>query len=240
METTLHRQLKQLYAEVPEACEVQLDGFRIDAVAGGELIEIQHGSLGAIRRKIAALLERGHVVRIVKPLAFRKLLVTYPARGKEPLRQRYSPRRGTPFDVFLDLVHFTTVFPHPGLTIEIVMTEQEEHRRQKKPRRFRGKNYRSIDLHLREIGERFMLKTADDLWRLINPGVLPDVFTSRDLAAAIEQPCWLAQKMTYCLRKAGTVTVAGKKRNAWLYQREEPAVVEPPSKSKRERKKRAA
>lgn len=241
METTLHRELKRLYAGVPEACEVQLDGFRIDAIADGELIEIQHGSLAAIRSKVQALLSRGHVLKVVKPLPLKKFLVTYPARGKEPIRQRYSPSHGTPLDLFVDLVHFMTVFPHPGLTIEVLMTEQEEHRRLRKPKRRWGKNYRPIDLRLRQIHDRIPLKTAGDLWRLINPGELPDVFTSRDLAAAIGQPCWLAQKMTYCLRKAGTVIVAGKKRNAWLYQRrQEPVIVAIAPTEKRQRKKRAA
>ena len=57
METTLHRQLKEHYAEDPEQIEVKLGRYRIDAIAGGELIEIQHGSLAAIRDKIRTLLE---------------------------------------------------------------------------------------------------------------------------------------------------------------------------------------
>ncbi len=226
METSLHRELKLLYAEVPEACEVQLDGFRIDAIADGELIEIQHGSLGAIRSKVQALLSRGHVLRIVKPLAMKKFLINYPKKGSAPASQRYSPKKANPLEIFRDLVHFMTVFPHPALTIEIVMTEQEEHRRpRKKTRRF-GKNYRPFDLRLRQVFSRVSIKTADDLWRLIDPGDLPDPFTSRDLAGVISQPCWLAQKMTYCLRKAGSVSIAGKRGNSVLYQRRvEPAEI---------------
>ncbi|MFN0196023.1 MAG: hypothetical protein ACKVT0_04715 [Planctomycetaceae bacterium] len=226
METSLHRELKLLYAEVPEACEVQLDGFRIDAIADGELIEIQHGSLGAIRNKVQALLSRGHVLRIVKPLAMKKFLINYPKKGATPESQRYSPKKSSPLEIFRDLVHFMSVFPHPALTIEIVMTEQEEHRRpRKKTRRF-GKNYRQFDLRLRQVFSRVSIKTADDLWRLIDPGELPDPFTSRDLAGAISQPCWLAQKMTYCLRKSGSVSIAGKRGNAVLYQRQADPPVE--------------
>jgi hypothetical protein len=33
----------------------------------------------------------------------------------------------------------------------------------------------------------------------------------------LRQPVWLAQKMTYCLRKMGILSVAGKRRGAWLY-----------------------
>lgn len=42
-----------------------------------------------------------------------------------------------------------------------------------------------------------------------------------ELAAAIDQPEALAHKMTYCLRKMGTLDVVGKRRNAWLYALEE-------------------
>src|SRR5688572_31021881 len=66
--TTLFRsQLKDLYAGENARVEVRLDGFRIDVVRGDELVEIQHGSLSAIRRKIERLLKH-HTVRVVKPI----------------------------------------------------------------------------------------------------------------------------------------------------------------------------
>ncbi len=44
METSLHRELKRLYAGREARNEVSLDGYRIDAVARGRLFEIQHGA----------------------------------------------------------------------------------------------------------------------------------------------------------------------------------------------------
>ena len=58
METSLHRQLKSLYSAEPDGQEVRVDNYRIDAVHQGRLIEIQQGSLGAIRPKIRRLLEQ--------------------------------------------------------------------------------------------------------------------------------------------------------------------------------------
>ena len=77
METSLHRQLKQIYADdgVDAEIEKPLGNYRIDVVRDGELIEIQHGSLAAIRSKIAALLKK-HRVRVVKPIVSRKRLIT--------------------------------------------------------------------------------------------------------------------------------------------------------------------
>jgi len=57
METSLHRQLKERYAAGNARQEVALGDYRIDVVTDHELIEIQHGSLGAIRDKIKHLVQ---------------------------------------------------------------------------------------------------------------------------------------------------------------------------------------
>src|SRR5271155_2182010 len=121
METSLHRQLKALYCSDAARQEVRVDGFRIDAVHRGRLIEIQQGSLAALRHKVRALLETHHVT-VVKPLAARKLLVRRKRAGGAVVSMRYSPRRETIADLFADLVHFVGVFPHPRLALEVVFT----------------------------------------------------------------------------------------------------------------------
>ena len=79
METSLHQELKRLYAGDEAQVEVRLGNYRIDVVRvdgarGDELIEIQHGSLAAIRDKVRELLQ-SYRVRIVKPIVAGKLLV---------------------------------------------------------------------------------------------------------------------------------------------------------------------
>src|SRR5688572_19324880 len=109
METTLHRQLKALYAGAEARVEQRCDGFRIDAIRdGGELVEIQHGSLAAIRNKIGKLLAR-HRVLVVKPLVVRKELVMLARRGGREVSRRASPKRGSLLSLFDELVYFTRV-----------------------------------------------------------------------------------------------------------------------------------
>jgi hypothetical protein len=50
------------------------------------------------------------------------------------------------------------------------------------------------------------------------PGVLPEEFTTRELALAMDQPRRLAQKLAYCLREAGEITICGKQGNALQYR----------------------
>lgn len=218
METTLHRQLKALYSTCEESQEVAVDGYRIDAVTAGTLVEIQYGSLGAIRDKIRTLLTR-HQVLVVKPLAARKYLITRKGKGKArgKTSSRYSPSKAGFHHLFDDLVHFTNVFPHPNLTLEVVLTEQEEHRIPIVKRRMRSKGYRVEDRLLRHVQGRLQLRTHADLVALVPEG-LPLEFSTTELAVAADIPRWLAQKMAYCLRTTGTAEVVGKKGNSLLYR----------------------
>jgi hypothetical protein len=215
MESTLHRQLKMLYGGAAADVEVQVDGYRIDAVVRGRLIEIQQASLSALRDKVKRLLETHRVV-VVKPLVSRKYLIRRDTPGGEIVSARYSPTRETVLNLFEDLVHFVHVFPHPRLTIEVVLTTQEEHRITRVRRRRRGPDFRVADRLLVDVVSTQKLKTAADLRKLL-PTALPAEFTTAELAHHAQIPRWLAQKMAYCLRKTGAIDVVGKQRNAVLY-----------------------
>ena len=127
METSLHRELKRRYAGDAARTEVMVDNYRIDAVRGTTLVEIQHGSLVAIRDKIRRLLG-SHRVLVVKPIVARKLLIKQSDPAGPIESRRLSPKRGQLLDIFDELVYFTRVFPHPRLTLEVVLVEIEEWR----------------------------------------------------------------------------------------------------------------
>ena len=221
METTLHRQLKALYAGADARTEQRLAGFRyrIDAVRGDELVEIQHGSLAAIRDKIARLLA-SHRVLVVKPLVVRKTLVSLSRKGGKELARKASPKRGTVLDLFEELVYFTRVFPHANLTIETPLVEIEERRYpgHGRRRRWRKKDFVVEDQRLVAVKAVERFATHADLWRLIPAGLI-EPFHTADLAAVLGIRRWIAQRIAYCLRKTGAADVAGKKGNAWLYRR---------------------
>lgn len=214
MESTLHRQLKAHYAGQSAACEVRVDGYRIDAVVDGRLIEIQQASLSALRTKVARLLER-HFVVVVKPLCARKVIVRRERCTGRVISRRFSPTRETLWDVFLDLVHFVGVVPHPRLTLEVVLVEVEEHRAEA-GRRWRRANERVIDRALTAIQSQHTFRTADD-WLALLPSNLPAEFTTAELATALSLPRWWAQKVAYCLRKIGALDASRRTRRGWVY-----------------------
>ena len=218
METTLHRQLKDLYAADRGVVEQRVDRYRIDVVRPGQLVEIQCASLTAIRDKIANLLKR-HNVLVVKPIIARKTLVKLRRAGGREVSRRRSPKQGMLLDVFDELVHFTRVFPHKRLTFEVVLIEIEELRYpgHGRRRRWRENDHQVEDQRLIEVFETHQFRKAADLCRFLPP-TLPQHFHTAHLAEGLEVQRWIAQRMAYCLRQMGAIKTVGKQRGAWLYK----------------------
>ena len=218
METSLHRELKQLYAESPDDVEVRVQGFRIDAIAQGELIEIQHGGLAAIRDKVQRLLKT-HQVRVVKPIVARKLLVKRKSRRGKVVERRMSPKRGCLLDLFHDLIHFTHVFPHPRLTLEVLLVEVEEWRfpGHGRRRRWSRRDFQVEDQKLISVQTHHLFQKPADLAKLV-PTNVPLPFDTQVLAQSLKIKRREAQKLAYCLRHTGAIVQAGKRGNSLLYK----------------------
>ena len=198
METTLHRQLKRLYARGNDLTEVPVGEFRADATVGKLLIEIQCSRLIAIRHKLASLLDSGHHVLLVKPFAA-ETTVHYAPSGRRRTRRRAR------VDLFDDLVHLTRLFPHPRLVIDIVFTRQAEERR----RAGHSRGTVLVDRRLLSVEQIVRLRHGPDLWQLL-PTVPAGPYTTRWLADALQTSLWSAQTIAYCLRYCGAARATGR------------------------------
>lgn len=219
METSLHRQLKDAYAHSEADLEVKLDRYRIDVVSGDELIEIQHGSLAAIRNKIQQLVGE-HRVRVVKPIIAMKRLIKRSGKGRRIIDRRMSPKRCTILEVFHELVYFSKVFPHPNLLLEVPLVFVEEYRYpgHGKRRRHRERDHEVEDQKLIEVQDIHQFRTADDLAELLPPR-LPKPFHTQHVAEGLKINRSFAQRIAYCLRETGAIRQVGKSGNALLYER---------------------
>ncbi len=219
MESSLHKQLKELYADDRAQVEHKLGEYRIDVACDGELIEIQHGSLAAIRDKVQDLTAR-HRVLVVKPIVVRKQLIKLKAKDGGVVSRRLSPKKGDLLDLFDELVYFTRVFPHKNLTLEAPLIDIEEWRYPGHGRRrYRRKDDHVVDdQKLVKLHSIHRFRTASDLLRLI-PGSLKEPFHTGQLAESMSIARSKAQQIAYCLRKTGALTECGKVVNARLYRR---------------------
>lgn len=218
METSLHRQLKELYADGASQLEAPVNGFRIDVVRGDELIEIQHGSLAAIRDKIAKLVN-SHRVLVVKPLVARKQLLHLDHQGGRVVRTRLSPKQGQILNLFDELIYFTRVFPHPNLTLEVPLVDIEELRYpgHGRRRRYRRRDHQVQDQRLVAVHGVRRFHLGSDLLELLPDG-LPAAFHTGHVAQGLGIPRWMAQRIAYCLRKMKLVDEVGKDGNSRLYR----------------------
>ena len=218
METSLHRQLKEAYAGGTAQLEVPFGDYRIDVVQPGLLVEIQHGSLSAIRDKIRELVE-SHRVLVVKPILIEKQLVKLDKKDGKVVSRRKSPKRGSLLDLFDELLYFTRVFPHPNLRLEVPLVDVRELRYPGHGRRRRKRKNDHVvqDRILTGIRETHRFATNRDLIRLI-PSGLPKPFHTGDLARVMDIHRSVAQKIAYCFRNMGTVKQVGKRGNAFLYE----------------------
>jgi hypothetical protein len=218
LETTLHRQLKEIYADGPAQFEAPLAGYRIDVICGGELVEIQHGSLAAIRDKVAKLLP-DHRVLVVKPLVVRKRIVNQDGPGGRVLSSRLSPKQGSILDLFHELIYFTRVFPHPNLSLEVPLVDIEERRHlgHGRRRRWRRRDHQVEDQRLIELHRVHRFRTGRDLVSLLPDG-LPSPFHTGHVAEGLAIPRWFAQRIAYCLRMMRLAREVGKQGNTRLYE----------------------
>ncbi len=216
-EGPLHQAIKSLYNGAGAREEVPIGDFVADVFGPDEVVyEIQTGGFGSLKKKLARLVE-DHRVVLVHPIAEVRIIVKLPQAEDEQASRRRSPKRGCVAHVLDRLVSIPSLLNHPNFELEVLMIEEEE-LRTFDPRRVRRRDgWRVVQRRLGSVlgSERFTC--AADLLRMA-PGPLPAEFTTEDLAGAMGQPRWLAQKLAYCLREAGEISITGKRGNALCYR----------------------
>jgi hypothetical protein len=215
-EKPLHAALKEWYARPGDRFEVSVDGFIIDIVRDDLLIEIQTGNFASIKSKLRSLAEN-HLLRLIYPIAREKWIVRLAGTGRNRAAgRRRSPKRGALEHVFKELVSFPKLIVNPNFSIEVLLTREEEVRRFDGKRGWRRGGWVTHERRLLEVVGHVVLSEPADLRSLIPPD-LTEPWTTAELAIAIGQPRWLAQKMVYCLREMSAAKMVGKRGNAILY-----------------------
>jgi hypothetical protein len=215
-EGPLHLALKAWYRQPGDETEVPVDGFQIDMVRGDLLIEVQTRSLAAVRPKLERLLPR-HPVRVVHPVPAATWIVHVEGRERRELGRRRSPRQGRLEDAFDELVGLRGLLAHPNLSLELLLTREEEVRELQPGRAWRRKGWVVLERRLVEVVRRLLIRDAVDLRGLL-PAGLRTSFTTGDLAAKLGIRRDLAQKMAYCLRESGAIETVGIQGNALRYR----------------------
>lgn len=215
----VHAALKQRYVQPGDQTEAAVDGYVVDILRGRQIIEIQTANFSAIAKKMRDLSER-HPVRLVHPIAVDRWIVKLPERGNGAASRRKSPKHGGFEDIFDELVSFPDLCANPNFELEVVLTQEEELRRQetKSRRRWRRRGWVTVERRLLDVVATIRIRGTADLAALL-PAGLPDAFDTGDLAAALGRPRALAQKVAYCLRRCDVIKQIDKNGNTLIYSR---------------------
>lgn len=214
-EKPLHAALKEWYRREDDQVEVPMEGFVVDLVHDGLLIEIQTSGFSSMRKKLDRLLD-SHSMQLVYPVAAEKWIVKLDEDGGEVSRRR-SPKRGIAADVCAELVSFPSLLSHPNFTLEIALIEEEEVRRPDAKKGWRRRGFVVEERRLVDVLATVELGSPEELLGLLPEG-MPDPFTTADLADGLGRSRHLAQEVAYCLRVSGAVKTVGRDKRGILYQ----------------------
>ena len=201
-EYSLHSEIKDWYMSAGDKLETKVEDFIIDILRDNLLIEIQTGNFSAIKKKLTKLLQNNNQVKLVYPIAKLKWIVHVTDSG-EFVRRRKSSKKGKLTDLFYELVHTPSLIKDRNFSLEVLLIEEEE------VRCYDGRG------SWRRRG--VSVKDRQDFLKFLPPE-LDGSFTNKVLASKLGISVTLAQKITYCLRKMGAISVAGKRRNQLLFQ----------------------
>ena len=214
-EYSLHSEIKYWYVSPGDQLETKVDDFIIDVLRGNLLIEIQTGNFSAIKKKLAKLLQNNNQVKLVYPIAKLKWIVHITDSG-EFVRRRKSPKKGKLTDLFYELVHVPSLIKDKNFSLEVLLIEEEEVRCNDGRGSWRRRGISVKDRKLLNVFDKITFEDRQDFLKFLPPE-LDGSFTNKVLASKLGISVTLAQKITYCLRKMGVISVAGKRRNQLLF-----------------------
>jgi hypothetical protein len=214
-EYSLHSEIKDWYKISGDELEVKVEDFVVDILRGKLLIEIQTRNFSAVKKKLVKLLLNNQV-RLVYPISKLKWIV-HESRTGQFLRRRKSPKKGKLLDLFYELVHTPTLIEDRNFSLEVLLIEEEELRCNDGRGSWRRRGVSVKDRKLMNVFDRIVFEDSRDFLEFL-PKELDECFTNRVLALKLGISINLAQKITYCLRKMGAVSIAGKKGNELLFQ----------------------
>jgi len=213
-EGSLHAALKRHFADPGDTFEVPFGRFVVDLVkapgtADEVLVEIQTGSFGAMGKKLDHLLGE-HKLLLVHPIAIR-------TRLERKTTARLSPKRGSIYSLFEELVSIPTLLDHPNLSLEVVLFDEVRKQVHDPSLRRRRGGYRTVDRHIEAIVDQQRFDSVLDLRRLL-PSTLPEIFTTADIAAQAGCRRDAAQKLAFCFQAAHLIDRIDRTKAGYRYR----------------------
>lgn len=218
-EKTIHAVLKEYYAPNLDDHEIPIEGYVADIYVNDTIIEIQNGNFNKIRAKLERFLPL-YPVTVVYPMPYTKWLIWIDEETGQISKKHKSPKRGNPYEVFVELYKIKSYVKHKNFNLKITMLDLEEFRLLNGWSRDRKKGSVRYDRIPLEIANELEFNCEKDYMQLV-PFDMPERFTVKDYAKAAKVSRSVAGTALNMLYYIGVVNRIGKIGNAILYKVED-------------------
>lgn len=215
-EKTMHAVLKNYYAPDEDMHEIPIENYVADIYTGTEIIEIQTRSMERMRKKLEAFLPL-YPVTIVYPIPREKWLYWIDEETGEVSQKRKSPKKGNPYQAFIELYKIRQFLPNPNLRLRLDLIDMEEYRLLNGWSRDKKKGSERYDRIPTQFFEEVCIDCIRDYMQLI-PYELPEQFTVKDFAKYAKIPVRLAGTVLLIFYDLGLVSRIGKNGNSYIYE----------------------
>ncbi|MCX7026387.1 MAG: hypothetical protein NT061_02605 [Spirochaetes bacterium] len=208
-EYSLHEQLKEYLAKPGDRLEALIEGKVIDLVrVDGELVEVQTGHLGQLKPKVLELAGKGRRVRVVYPISAERTLRRLDPATDELISVRKSPKRGTVYSLFDELVHAPELISARNVTVEVLIVKSVETKTRDGSGSWWRRGDRMVDKELVEVLSSRSFRTQNQ-WLALIPKSLVPPWTSTALGEALGIGPERARRILYCFCRAGLLVELG-------------------------------
>ena len=215
-EKTMHAVLKHYYAPDEEMHEIPIENYVADIYTGTEIIEIQTRAMDRMRKKLEAFLPL-YPVTIVYPMPREKWLYWIDEATGEVSPKRKSPKKGNPYQAFIELYKIRPFLSHPNLRLRLDLIDMEEYRLLNGWSRDKKKGSERYDRIPTAFVEEVCIDCVRDYMQLI-PYELPEQFTVKEFAKCAKIPVRLAGTILLIFYDLKLVDRVGKSGKSYVYE----------------------
>ena len=215
-EKTMHAVLKHYYAPDEEMHEIPIENYVADIYTGTEIIEIQTRAMDRMRKKLEAFLPL-YPVTIVYPMPREKWLYWIDEETGEVSPKRKSPKKGNPYQEFIELYKIRPFLSHPNLRLRLDLIDMEEYRLLNGWSRDKKKGSERYDRIPTAFVEEVCIDCVRDYMQLI-PYELPEQFTVKEFAKCAKIPVRLAGTILLIFYDLKLVDRVGKSGKSYVYE----------------------
>lgn len=215
-EKTMHAVLKNYYAPDEDMHEIPIESYVADIYTGTEIIEIQTRAFERMRKKLESFLAL-YPVTIVYPIPREKWLYWIDEETGEVSDKRKSPKKGNPYQAFMELYKIRPYLTHPNLRLKLLLIDMEEYRLLNGWSKDKKRGSERYDRMPLALSEEICLDSYKDYMQLI-PYDLPEQFTVKEFAKHTKIPARLAGTVLLILFDLKLVNRIGKRGNSYLYE----------------------